>query len=192
MYVPIVVSDTGPMSSATDDDALRNRLRAKLEQKAEGDTDDSSTESEAYGEDDDMDDDDDDMDMNAEAGETVNEAAQMIAEAMDDVTPDQVMEMLSPLMGEDTRDDDTEMAAEDEDEDDDEDMVTEEQLAEKLDNVVTEDDLESKLDTVVDALADETRDVLQKADVGGTPTPTATGGSNVSKTQLFSDTTEDN
>lgn len=191
MYVAVVVTATGPMSSATDDDALRNRLRAKLEQKAEGDTDDPSTDTEAYGEDDEMDDDDDDeMDMNAEAGETVNEAAQMIAEAMDDVTPDQVMEMLSPLMGEDTRDDDAEMAADTDGTDGD--VVTEEQLAEKLENVVTEDDLESKLDTVVDALADETRDVLQKADVGGTPTPTAAGGSSVTKSQLFSDTTEDN
>jgi hypothetical protein len=190
MYVAVVVTATGPMSSATDDDALRNRLRAKLEQKAEGDTDDPSTDTEAYGEDDEMDDEDDEMDMNAEAGETVNEAAQMIAEAMDDVTPDQVMEMLSPLMGEDTRDDDAEMAADTDGTDGD--VVTEEQLAEKLDNVVTEDDLESKLDTVVDALADETRDVLQKADVGGTPTPTATGGSSVTKSQLFSDTTEDN
>jgi len=58
MYVAVVVTATGPMSSATDDDALRTRLRAKLEQKAEGDTDDPSTESEAYGEDDEMDDED--------------------------------------------------------------------------------------------------------------------------------------
>lgn len=169
------------------DDRLRQRLKSKLEQKA--DNGDGATKSEAEYSDDDEMDDEDDMDMNMD-GEAVNEAAQMIAEAMDDVTPDDVMDMLEPLMGEDTRDDDTEMAGNTEPA---EDVVTEEDLSERLDSklsgVVTEDELDAKLDEVVDALADETRDVLQKADVGGTPTPSASGSSSVTTADLFSDTT---
>jgi len=53
--------------------------------------------------------------------------------------------------------------------------------------VVTEEELDSKLNEAVDALADETRDVIQKADTASTPTPTAGGGStSVNKDDLFS------
>ena len=179
------------MSSAPQsDDDLRERLRNRIGQKSDPDENSEPTESEGdYG---DEDDEDDDMESEADTPEAVEEASQMVADAMgDDVAPGQVMELLEPLMGEDTRDDDAEMAAETGDADgglseaevaD----VVDERLDEKLGGVVTEDDLDAKLDDVVDALADETRDVMQKAEVGSTPSPTATGGPSGS-TALFSD-----
>jgi len=103
----------------------------------------------------------------------------MIADAMgDDVAPAQVMELLEPLMGEDTRDDDAEMAAETGDADG---GLSEAEVAD-----VVDDRLDEKLDDVLDAVASETRDVMQKAEVGSTPSPTATGGPSGSAA-LFSD-----
>ena len=184
------------MSSAPQsDDDLRERLRNRIGQKSDPDENSEPTESEGdYG--DDEDDEDDDMESEADTPEAVEEASQMVADAMgDDIAPGQVMELLEPLMGEDTRDDDAEMAAEADGDDAADDGglseaevadVVDERLDEKLGGVVTEDDLDAKLDDVVDALADETRDVMQKAEVGSTPSPTATGGPSGS-TALFSD-----
>lgn len=183
------------MSSAPHpDDDLRERLRNRIGQKSD-DENSEPTESEGdYGDDmdDEDEDEDDDMESEADAPEAVQEGSQMIADAMgDDVAPGQVMELLEPLMGEDTRDDPAEMAGETGDADaglseaevaD----VVDDRLDDKLGGVVTEDDLDAKLDDVVDALADETRDVMQKAEVGSTPSPTATGGPSGS-TALFSD-----
>jgi len=182
------------MSSAPQSDTdLRERLRNRIGQKSDPDENSEPTESEGDDMDDDMDDEDDeDMESEADAPEAVEEGSQMIADAMgDDVAPGQVMELLEPLMGEDTRDDPAEMAGETGDADaglseaevaD----VVDDRLDDKLGGVVTEDDLDAKLDDVVDALADETRDVMQKAEVGSTPSPTATGGPSGS-TALFSD-----
>lgn len=201
------------------DDRLRQKLRSKagLEQKADDGNDSSTAQEGDYGDDEDEDDDDDDTEM--EMSEEMQEAVQLIAEAADDdVSPAQVEEMLQPLFGEDTTDDDTEMAGDADTEADtdteseadggdggDEPTVDREEIvAEARDaaataateavdealpdeGVVTEDDLDAKLDDVVDALADETKDVLQKANVGETPTPTATGDSTVTKDDLFSD-----
>lgn len=188
-------------SASTDPDApLRDRLREKIGTKSEGgDPDGEATDSESA----DSEEDTVESEMDAEA---VNEAIQMLVEEVEDedVTPEQVMELLDPILGdgEDTRDADTEMAGDySDDEDDDgemeaealpDDVVTEEDLDAKLDGVVTEDALDEKLDEVVDALAAETKDVMQKADVGSTPEPTSTGSPGVSKDDLFSDTGGDN
>jgi hypothetical protein len=192
------------------DDRLRERLQSKLEQKADGGDDGSgSTAQEGdYGDDDDEEEDDTEMEMSEE----MQKAVQMIAEASgDDVSPEQVEEMLQPLLGEDARDDDAEMAANTDTESEadgdgggDADIdrealvaeateAAEEVVAEALPDsgLVTEDDLDAKLDDVVDALADETKDVLQKANVGATPTPTATGDSTVTKDDLFSNSGAD-
>ena len=185
------------MSSAPQsDNDLRERLRNRIGQKSDPDENSDATESEGdYGDDmDDEDDEDDDMMSEADAPEAVEEASQMVADAMgDDIAPGQVMELLEPLMGEDTRDDDAEMAAETGDAESDGGLseaevadVVDDRLEDKLGGVVTEDDLDAKLDDVVDALADETRNVMQKAEVGSTPSPTATGGPS-GDVALFSD-----
>lgn len=203
------------------DDRLRERLRTKagLEQKADGGDDSSTAQEGDYG-----DDEDEDDDTEMEMSEEMQEAVQLIAEASDeDVSPAQVEEMLQPLFGEDTTDDDAEMAANTDtdteseadgdggssDGDGDDPAVdAEEVVAEAREaaeaaaedvisealpdsGLVTEDDLDAKLDEVVDALADETKDVLQKANVGETPAPTATGDSTVTKDDLFSDSGAD-
>lgn len=185
------------MSSAPQsDDDLRERLRNRIGQKSDADENSEPTESEGDDMDDmdDDDEDDEDMESEADAPEAVEEGSQMIADAMgDDVAPGQVMELLEPLMGEDTRDDPAEMAGETGDAEADGGLseaevadVVDDRLDDKLGGVVTEDDLDAKLDDVVDALADETRDVMQKAEVGSTPSPTATGGPS-GNTALFSD-----
>src|SRR6056297_2414663 len=102
------------MSSAPHpDDDLRERLRNRIGQKSD-DENSEPTESEGdYGDDMDDEDEDDDMESEADAPEAVQEGSQMIADAMgDDVAPGQVIELLEPLMGEDTRDDPAEMAGE--------------------------------------------------------------------------------
>jgi len=184
------------------DDDLRDRLREKIGQKAEPDDDSTDTESEMDGHDnDDEDDEDDDMEM--DMADDMKEAAQMIAEASaEDVSPEQVMEMLQPLFdGEDTRDDPAELAG---DEVDIETIKAEARdaaaeaaeavVAEALPDgeVATESDLDAKLDDVVEALADETREVIQQADVASTPTPSATGGdAQTTTSDLFSDGGDD-
>jgi hypothetical protein len=184
------------------DESLRQKLRSQMDLKgADSETDAETTDQEGDYEDDD--DEDDDMEMGM--SEDVEEAAQMIAEATDS-NPEQVLEMLGPMLGEeDTKDHDAEMAGETEHESDgpDADQIVadareaaadaaEEVVSEAVpDDYVTEDDLDAKLEDAVDALADETRDVIQKAETESTPTPAGQPDtSGVSKADLFSDTTE--
>lgn len=176
------------MSSAPQsDNDLRERLRERISQKSDPDEHSDPSESEGdYGDDDDEDD-DEEMESEAVDEEAVEEASQMISDAMgDDIAPGQVMELLEPLMGEDTRDDDAEMAADTESEGDTDDAEADGGLSEADVADMIDEQLDEKLDGVVDALADETRSVMQKAEVGGTPSPTATGGASGS-TALFSD-----
>ena len=172
------------MSSAPQsDNDLRERLRNRIGQKSDPDENSDATESESdYGDDmDDEDDEDDDMMSEADTPEAVEEASQMVADAMgDDIAPGQVMELLEPLMGEDTRDDDAEMAAETGD------AESNGGLSEAEVADVVDDRLDEKLDDVLDAVASETRNVMQKAEVGSTPSPTATGGPS-GDVALFSD-----
>lgn len=200
------------MSTETDtaDADLQERLREKIAQRSAGgdgtDETDSTTRQEADHDDEDGEDDDEDMEMDMAGGEEMEEAMQMIAEAAnEDVTPQQVGELLSPLLeGEDTRDDEAELAGDEVDieeavseaVDEAVDEITEEARAaaeeaatEALpDDIITEEQLEGKLDDVAGALADETRDILQKAETNRTPTPTESGGSgSISKDDLFAD-----
>jgi hypothetical protein len=191
------------------DSDLKDRLRASIQQKAEADDASDSTESEAmHGDTDDEEDDEDDMEMDAEMPDEAEQAVQMLADAMGE-SAGSVMELLSPLMAEeDSKDADTELAAESESDGEteaaeataaaetiDTDAVLEEArevaAAAVPDDVVTEDDLDSKLDDAVAALAEETKDVLQKGAVGSTPTPAMNGSSDVSKDDLFSDSDAD-
>jgi len=163
------------------DNPLRERLRSKLEQKADGDESGIESEENHGDEMDDEDDDEDDMESMADMPEGVEEAAQMVAEsAPDDVEPGQVMEMISPLFGEDTRDDPQELAGEELNVDE---VVTEEDLEAKLDDL--RETVDSKLEGVVDELADETRAVVQEANVGRTPSANHVSGSGGS--ELYSD-----
>lgn len=161
------------------DNPLRERLRSRIEQKSEG-ADGSTDSKEKHGDKDDYDD-DDEMEQNAGVPDAVEEAAQMIAESAEDTSPEQVVEMLSPLFGEDTRDDGQELAGEESVPDG---VVTEEELDEKLDDL--RDTVDEKLDDVVDGLAEETRDVIQKAEFGSTPSPSATSNGS-GGVALFSD-----
>jgi len=164
------------------DTALAQKLQRKLEQKAGGDTE--STESEAMHGDDEEDEDDDETDM--EMSDNVQEAVQTVAEEAG-VTPGQVEEMLAPLMGEeDTTDHDGEMAADTPDMEEVAEVAAE-AVAEALPDgtLVTESDLESKLEDHTEAVADTAEEVVQKANVETTPTPTGNG--DVSDVSLFSD-----
>jgi hypothetical protein len=108
----------------------------------------------------------------------VQEAVQTVAEEAG-VTPGQVEEMIAPLMGEEeTTDHDGEMAADTPDIDEVAEVAAE-AVAEALPDgtLVTESDLDSKLE-------DTAEEVVQKANVETTPTPT--GNSDVSDVSLFS------
>jgi hypothetical protein len=159
------------------DTALAQKLQQKLEQKAGDGTTGESTENEAmYGDHDDEDEDDEEMDM--EMSDNVQEAVQTVAEEAG-VTPGQVEEMIAPLMGEEeTTDHDGEMAADTPDIDEVAEVAAE-AVAEALPDgtLVTESDLDSKLE-------DTAEEVVQKANVETTPTPT--GNSDVSDVSLFS------
>jgi len=157
------------------DTALAERLQQKLEQKAGGDT---STENEAMHGDHDDEEDEDDEEMDMEMSDNVQEAVQTVAEEAG-VTPGQVEEMIAPLMGEEeTTDHDGEMAADTPDIDEVAEVAAE-AVAEALPDgtLVTESDLDSKLE-------DTAEEVVQKANVETTPTPT--GNSDVSDVSLFS------
>ena len=191
------------------DTTLAERLRRKVEQKAgddESNSETTATETEADhdGHDEEDEDEEEHMDHNKDyddKSEDVNEAAQMVAEAADqDVSAEQVLELLGPLFGdEDTRDAPGEMAADADDAADVDaeaggeaggDGVTMDEVEtlveEKLDGV--EDRIDEKLEDVVDELAAETRDVMQKADVARTPTPAANGsGTDVQVSDFYSD-----
>lgn len=162
---------------------LRERLQNRLEQKTQ--VQDESTDAKEMNEDEDEDEDeDDDMEMDADMSESAEEAAQMLAEAAG-VEPGQVVEMISPLFGEDTTDHPQEMAA---DTDELREVAREAAVAAVDERLPDDDEIvtESDLDGVVDALADQTRDVMSKASTGSTPTPT-TGGRDrtTTKADLF-------
>jgi len=164
------------------DTALAEKLQQKLEQKAGDGTE--STENEAMHGDHDDEEDDDETDM--EMSDDVQEAVQTVAEEAG-VTPAQVEEMLAPLMGEeDTTDHDGEMAADTPDIDDVAEVAAE-AVAEALPDgtLVTESDLESKLEDHTETVADTAEEVVQKANVETTPTPTGNG--DVADVSLFSD-----
>jgi hypothetical protein len=167
------------------DTALAEKLQRKLEQKAGDGT--GSTETEAMHGDEDDEEDDDETDM--EMSDSVQEALQTVAEEAG-VTPAQVEEMLAPLMGEeDTTDHDGEMAADTPDIDEVAEVAAE-AVAEALPDgdLVTEDDLESKLEDHTETVADTAEEVVQKANVETTPTPTGNG--DVADVSLFSDSYE--
>lgn len=199
------------------DTSLEERLREKITQQSEGDpdTETESTDSEATEAEGEHYDDEENDESESEAMDgDVGEAVQMIAEAAEeDVTPTQVQEMLAPLFGEeDTTDDAGEMAADTEDAEesigeaevdinaealvDDLSETIEEAVDEAVpDDVVTESDLEehveSELDDVVSALADETREVMQQADVSSTPSPSGGGvEAELTTDDLFSDSSD--
>jgi hypothetical protein len=158
------------------DTALAQKLQQKLEQKAGDGTE--STENEAMHGDHDDEEDEDDEETDMEMSDNVQEAVQTVAEEAG-VTPGQVEEMLAPLMGEEeTTDHDGEMAADTPDIDEVAEVAAE-AVAEALPDgtLVTESDLESKLE-------DTAEEVVQKANVETTPTPT--GNSDVSDVSLFS------
>lgn len=171
------------MSTDSDpDEPLKQRLRQKagLAQKAEtGGEESTETEAEhgdkdGDGEDDEEDGDNMEMDMDADA----YEAAEMLADmAKEDVEAEQVLEMLSPMLGgEDTRDDPNEMAADTGDEaaaEVDREAVVEE--AREAAREAVADELDEKLDGLVDGLTDEVEATMQKANVARTARPT-TGG----------------
>lgn len=164
------------------DTALAEKLQQKLEQKAGGGT--GSTESEA------MHDDEDEDETDMEMSDDVQEAVQTVAEEAG-VTPAQVEEMLAPLMGEEeTTDHDDEMAAETPDVEEVAEVAAE-AVAEALPDgdLVTESDLESKLEDHTETVADTAEEVVQKANVETTPTPT-NGGGDVTDVSLFSDSYE--
>jgi len=167
------------------DTALAQKLQRKLEQNAGDETTGESTEREAmHGDHDDEEDEDDETDM--EMSDDVQEAVQTVAEEAG-VTPAQVEEMLAPLMGEeDTTDHDGEMAADTPDIDEVAEVAAE-AVAEALPDgtLVTESDLESKLEDHTETVADTAEEVVQKANVETTPTPTGNG--DVSDVSLFSD-----
>jgi len=99
--------------------------------------------------------------------------------------------MLAPLMGEeDTTDHDGEMAADTPDIDEVAEVAAE--AVEKAlpdGNLVTESELESKLEDHTETVADTAEEVVQKANVETTPTPT-NGGGDVTDVSLFSDSYE--
>jgi hypothetical protein len=195
---------TQPMSDT--DDALRERLREALDRKAEADDGpaegDDSTAQEMDGHDydeEDEDDEDDEVESEADGVETemsMAEIAEQVAGMAEaDVTPEDVEDLLEPIIeeeGEDTRDHPGELKA-------DEEAVREtvaDEVERRLDerlpdgDLATTDDLESKLDEAVDALAAETKDVIQRADTARTPTPSAAGtDESVSADDLLSTTT---
>jgi len=64
--------------------------------------------------------------------------------------------------------------------------VVDQELDARLDGVVTEDDLDAKLESFADAVGEETKNTIEQALTGETPTPDSSGGSEFSHDDLFS------
>lgn len=193
------------------DEKLRSRLRDRLDLKSEdgadseGDSTEQKEEDIEAESDDHEDEEDEEMETEADATEAeadVEEIAAQVASLSDDITEQDAMEMLQPIVdgGDGTEQDaESELKAEDVDA-----LVAEKldeklderldslfgekldaHLDEKLDGLVSEDTLDEKLDTVVSALGEEVEETMQKADVGSTPDPGSGGGSELSTDDLL-------
>jgi hypothetical protein len=207
------------------DEELKTRIRDQLDLKssATGSDNDDGTASKMDGEDHDDQDDDENEDgadeidtesgsdaasesgaaaankdtaaVETEMGSMEEAVAAIAAQTDEDVSEEDVMDMLSPIVGEgddggdtDDEDDGMEQDADGELKAAAVEEIVDAKLDDRLDGLATEEAVDAKLERLVDALGDEIQQTMQKAATGSTPGPTASGGTDLTAGDLLART----